>query len=71
LTLVVGLYIFVNNMAQGTAIAIAVGIVINRPRRQPNNFRQVYVSNEVDYVAIRLNRPEEHQIALEYVRWQL
>jgi hypothetical protein len=49
-------------MAQGVAIAVAMGIVINRPRRKPNIFRQAYVSNEVDYAAMRLNQHELHQL---------
>ena len=51
-------------------IAIALGIVNNR-RRGRNIFRQGYITEEDDYIALRLNRHEVHELALEYVRWRL
>jgi hypothetical protein len=57
-------------MAHGAAIAIAIGIVINRRRRQ-NVFRQGYITEEDDYLALRLKRHEVHELALEYMRWCL
>ena len=56
-------------MAHGAAVAIAMGIVINRPRRKPNIFRQAYITIQEDFVALRLTRHEVHQLALEYVKW--
>ena len=58
-------------MAHGAAVAIATGIVMNRPRRKANIFRQAYITNEEDFIAMRLARHEVHQLALEYVRWHI
>ena len=44
---------------------------MNRPRRKANIFRQAYITNEEDFVAMRLARHEVHQLALEYVRWHI
>ena len=49
-------------------VAIAMGIVLNRPRRKLNIYRQAYVTNEEDFAALRLDQHEVHQLALEYVR---
>ena len=62
--------LFGKQMAHGAAIGIAMGIVVIRPRRQ-NIFRQAYISDEDDYLALRLRRHEIHQLALEYVKWRL
>jgi hypothetical protein len=53
------------------AVGIAAGIVINRRRRSHNIFRQAYVSDENDYLALRLQGQEVHELALEYIRWKL
>lgn len=58
-------------MAYGAAVAVAMGIVVNRPRRTPNIFRQTYITNEDDCLSLRLQRNEVHQLVLEYVRWHL
>jgi len=58
-------------MAQGAAIAIAMGIVISRPRRQPNIFATSIRFKWSYYVAIRLIQHEVYHLALEYVSWQL
>jgi hypothetical protein len=57
-------------MAHGAAVAIGLGLVINRRRRKQNAFRQGYITEEDDYLALRLKRHEVHEIALEYVRWR-
>ena len=51
-------------------IAIALGIVINR-RRGRNIIRKGCISEKDSFRALRLNRHEVHELALEYVRWRL